>query len=133
LVACERPRLVLEADAVAFVVGFVAYFALIPRFSILGAAIGMVTAQTCSVLGMLRGVKRVGLPLPSPVTLGKAFGAGLLALGAMMACAEFDLPWFICLPAGGVIYLLLLAATRAIPPELLATVFRRRQHYQASG
>jgi O-antigen/teichoic acid export membrane protein len=127
LVACERPRLVLEADAVACVIGFIAYFLLIPRFSLLGAAIGMVVAQTCSVLGMLRGVKLVGLPIPSPLKLLKAVGAGFIAVGAMMACMQIDLPWFLCLVNGGAIYLILLAISRAIPQELLSTVFRRRQ------
>jgi O-antigen/teichoic acid export membrane protein len=129
LVACERPRLVLEADAVAFVAGFVAYFALIPKFSLLGAALGVVIAQTCSVLGMLRGVRRVGLPLPSALSLAKAVGAGIIAVGSMMACMEIDIPWYLCLVNGGAVYLLLLSATRAIPPELLSSVFRRREPY----
>jgi O-antigen/teichoic acid export membrane protein len=133
LVACERPRLVLQADAFAFVVGFAAYFALIPRFSILGAAVGTIVAESCSLLGMLRGLKRAGQQLPSIVNLAKAIGAGLVALASMLAVAQFDVFWMLALLVGGAVYLAVLALTHAIPPELLAVVFRRRDSYQRSA
>ncbi len=133
LVAIERPRLVLAADAFACVLGFAAYFVLIPRFSLLGAAAGTVVAEACSLAGMLLGLKRAGLRLPSVINLAKAMGAGLLALATMMVCSQLDVPWVLALLLGGAVYLVLLAVTHAIPPELLATVFRRRSSYQGSA
>lgn len=130
LVAYERPRLVLEADAAACLLGFAAYFALIPRFSLLGAAAGTVIAEGCSLLGMLRGLRRAGISLPSPVNLVKAVLAGLIAFGAIQACNR--LAWPLALFVGVATYLTLLALTRAIPPELIATVFQRRR-YQRSA
>jgi O-antigen/teichoic acid export membrane protein len=129
LVAYERPRLILEADAAACVLGFLAYFTLIPRFSLLGAAAGTVIAEGCSLLGMLRGLRRAGMALPSPVNLLKAIGAGLIALAVIRACSRFDWPWALLL--GGATYLALLALTHAIPPELIASVLQRR--YQKSA
>jgi O-antigen/teichoic acid export membrane protein len=129
LVAYERPRLIFEADAAACVLGFVAYFALIPTFSLLGAAAGTVIAEGCSLVGMLRGLRRAGIPLPSPVNLLKAVGAGLMALAAIRACNRLE--WPLALLVGGAIYLALLALTHAIPPELIASVFQRR--YQRSA
>jgi O-antigen/teichoic acid export membrane protein len=129
LVAYERPRLILEADAAACVLGFLAYFMLIPRFSLLGAAAGTVIAEGCSLLGMLRGLRRAGIALPSSVNLLKAIGAGLIALAVIRACNRFD--WPLALFLGGASYLALLALTHAIPPELIATVLQRR--YQKSA
>ena len=132
LVAYERPRLILEADAAACLIGFGAYFALIPQFSLLGAAVGTVIAEGVSFLGMLRGLRRAGVPLPSPVNLAKAIGAGLLALGSIMVCNQLEVPWVLALLVGGAVYLILLTLTHAIPPELIASVFRR-DPYQRSA
>jgi len=129
LVAYERPRLILEADAAACVLGFLAYFTLIPRFSLLGAAAGTVVAEGCSLLGMLRGLRRAGMALPSPVNLLKAIGAGLIALAVIRACNRLD--WPLALLLGGPRFMALLALTRAIPPELIASVLQRR--YQRSA
>lgn len=129
LVAYERPRLILQADAAACVLGFLAYFTLIPHFSLLGAAAGTVLAEGCSLLGMLRGLRRAGMALPSPVNLLKAIGAGLIALALIRACNRLDWPLALCL--GGACYLVLLSLTRAIPPEVIASVFQRR--YQKSA
>ncbi len=133
LMAYDRPRLILEADAAACVIGFVAYFALIPKFSLLGAATGTVIAEACSLVGMLRGLRRAGVPLPSPVNLFKAVGAGGLGFAGIMACNQLEVPWPLTLVLAGVIYLLLLALTRAIPPELISSVLRRRDPYQRSA
>ena len=131
LVACERPRLILEADAAACVLGFAAYFILIPRFSLLGAAVGTVVAEGCSLIGMLRGLRRARMPLPSVVNLAKAVCAGLLALVVIRLCARLQWPLAMLLAAAT--YLLLLALTRAIPPELIATVLRRRDPWERSA
>jgi O-antigen/teichoic acid export membrane protein len=133
LVAYERSRLILEADAVACLLGFVAYFSLIPKFSLLGAAIGTVIAEFISLLGMLRGLRRAGVPLPSPVNLFKAVGAGGLGYAAIVACNQLEVPWLLSLLLAGVVYLVVLALTRAIPPELIASVLRRRDTYQRSA
>jgi O-antigen/teichoic acid export membrane protein len=133
LVACEQSRLVFRADAIACVVGFAAYFSLIPRYSLLGAAVGTVIAETFSLVGMLRGLRRAGHGLPSAVNLLKAVGAGLVAGGTMFASDQFDVPWLLSLLLGGVVYLAVLALTRAIPPELLAAVLHRGESYQRSA
>ena len=60
LVACERPRFVLLGDSIACVCAFAAYFALIPSYSYVGAAIGTVVAEVAALVCMLVGLKRAG-------------------------------------------------------------------------
>lgn len=123
LVACGRPRLVLTADAVACACAFVAYFGLIPRFSLLGAAAGTVIAETAALIAMIIALQRAGRRLPSPANPAKAVIAGGLAVISMKYLAAFGAPWLLALAAGGALYLAVLALTRAIPREVLVVVF----------
>lgn len=132
LVACERPRFVLVADTVAAVGAFTAYFSLIPRFSLLGAAEGTVVAELCALTGMLVALKRAGRPLPSWVNPAKAAAAGAIAAAAMIYLVRLELPWLLALVAGAAVYGVCLLATRAIPPELVFNALRRRVAYQRS-
>ena len=122
LVACERPRLVLIADAVACACAFTAYFGLIPRFSLLGAAAGTVIAEASALVAMLVALRQAGRPLPSPANPVKAVIAGALAVLAMRYLAGLGAPWLLALAAGGALYLAVLTLTRAIPRELLLVV-----------
>jgi O-antigen/teichoic acid export membrane protein len=123
LVACERPRLVLIADAVACTCAFTAYFGLIPRFSLLGAAAGTVVAEASALVAMSLALRRAGRRLPSLANPAKAVIAGALAALVMKYLADFGVPWLLALAAGGALYLALVALTRAIPRELLNVVF----------
>lgn len=123
LVACERPRLVLMADAVACVCAFAAYFALIPRFSLLGAAAGTVVAEASALIAMTVALRRAGRRLPSLVNPAKAVVAGVLAVLAMKYLASCGAPWLLAIAAGGALYLAISVVTRAIPRELLLVVF----------
>ena len=123
LVACERPRLVLIADAVACACAFAAYFALIPRFSLLGAAAGTVVAEASALIAMTVALRRSGRRLPSLANPAKAVIAGAVAVLTMRYLAAWGAPWLLALAAGGVLYLVLSALTRAIPRELLLVVF----------
>ena len=134
LVACERPRIVLMGDSVACACAFAAYFALIPRYSFVGAAIGTVVAEVAAMICMLIGLQRAGRPLPSVGNPVKAVFSGGVAAAAMMFLARFDFPWMLSLVLGGGIYLAGLALTRAIPRELILNVLRRRGvAYQGSA
>jgi O-antigen/teichoic acid export membrane protein len=134
LVACERSRLVFIADAVACAFAFVAYFALIPKFSLIGAATGTVVAETCALVGMLYGLKRAGRSVPSLKNAAKAMISGAVAAAAMLLLARLELSWLLALPLGGVVYLGGLALTHAIPRELVLSVLRRRRvAYQGSA
>jgi O-antigen/teichoic acid export membrane protein len=119
LVACEKPRLVLLADAIACVCAFAAYFALIPRFSIIGAAAGTVIAEASALVAMCVALKRAGRRLPSLANPAKAVVCGALAVLAMEYLAGFGTPWPLAIAAGGAVYLALAAVTGAIPRELL--------------
>jgi O-antigen/teichoic acid export membrane protein len=123
LVACDRPRLVLGADAIACACAFAAYFALIPRFSLLGAAAGTVVAEASALVAMVVALGRAGQPLPSLRNPAKAVIAGALAVLAMKYLAACGTPWLLALAAGGASYLALAALTRAIPRELLLILF----------
>ncbi|HEV7138709.1 MAG TPA: flippase [Steroidobacteraceae bacterium] len=123
LVACERPRLVLIADAVACTCAFAAYFGLIPRFSLLGAAAGTVVAEASALIAMSVALRWAGRRLPSLANPAKAVIAGALAVLAMRYLAAWGAPWLVALAAGGALYLVLSALTRAIPRELLLIVF----------
>jgi O-antigen/teichoic acid export membrane protein len=122
LVACGRPTLVLIADSVACTCAFVAYFGLIPRFSLLGAAIGTVVAEATALLAMSFGLRRAGRSLPSLANPAKAVIAGALAAVAMRYLAAFGTPWLLALALGGALYLALLALTGAIPRELIVVI-----------
>jgi O-antigen/teichoic acid export membrane protein len=133
LVACERPRFVLMGDSIACVCAFAAYFALIPSYSYVGAAIGTVVAEVAALICMLFGLKRAGRPLPSFTNPLKAAISGAIAAAAMMLLTHFELPWLLTLVVGGAVYLGGLALTRAIPRDLLVSVLRRRRvAYQGS-
>ncbi|HEX5325265.1 MAG TPA: flippase [Acetobacteraceae bacterium] len=122
LVACERPRLVLIADTVACACAFVAYFGLIPRFSLLGAAVGTVIAETIALMAMIVGLRYAGRRLPSLANPAKAVVAGALAALTMKSLAGLGAPWLLALAVGGALYLALLALTRTIPKELLFVI-----------
>jgi O-antigen/teichoic acid export membrane protein len=133
LVACERPRFVLMGDSIACVCAFAAYFALIPSYSYVGAAIGTVVAEVAALICMLIGLKRAGRPLPSFTNALKAVVSGAIAAATMMLLTRFEWPWLLTLVVGGAVYLGGLALTRAIPRDLLVSVLRRRRvAYQGS-
>jgi O-antigen/teichoic acid export membrane protein len=123
LVACGEPRRVLMGDALACACAFAAYFALIPRFSLLGAAAGTVVAEASAFIAMLVGLLRAGRRLPSLANPAKAIIAGALAALAMKYLAGIGTAWWLSLAAGGVLYLALVALTGAIPRELVLVVF----------
>jgi O-antigen/teichoic acid export membrane protein len=122
LVACGRPRLVLTADALACTCAFVAYFALIPRFSLLGAAAGTVVAEATALIAMSLALRRAGRPLPSLLNPAKAVIAGALAVLSMKYLSACGAAWLLALAAGGALYLVALMLTRAIPRQLLLVV-----------
>lgn len=123
LVACERPRLVLIADSVACACAFAAYFGLIPRFSLLGAAAGTVVAEASALIAMLVALSRAGRRLPSLANPAKAVIAGSLAALAMKYLAGIGAPWLLALVVGGALYLMIVALTGALPRDLLLVVF----------
>ncbi|HEX4266510.1 MAG TPA: flippase [Steroidobacteraceae bacterium] len=123
LVACGKPRLVLIADAVACICAFAAYFGLIPRFSLLGAAAGTVVAESSALIAMCLALRRAGRRLPSLANPGKALAAGALAVLSMRYLITVGIPWLLALAAGGVLYLAALTLTRAIPRQLLLVVW----------
>ena len=125
LVACERPRLVLAGDAFACCCAFAAYFVLIPRFSLLGAAAGTVIAEACALAGMLLGLKRAGRHLPGLANPVKAMAAGCVSALAMRGLVRVGAPWIAALAAGGALYLGLLMLTRAIPQEVVLRALGR--------
>jgi O-antigen/teichoic acid export membrane protein len=134
LVACEKPRVVLVGDSVACACAFAAYFALIPRFSFVGAAIGTVVAEVAALVCMLVGLSRAGRPLPSILNPLKALVSGAVAGAVMIFLQRFQLFWLVNLAVGGGVYLVCLALTRAIPRELVLNVLRRRRvAYQGSA
>jgi O-antigen/teichoic acid export membrane protein len=134
LVACEKPRSVLLGDSVACVCAFTAYFALIPSYSYVGAAIGTVVAEVAALACMLVGLRRAGKPLPSLINPVKALLSGGAAAVAMIFLGRFELPWPVTLGVGGAVYLVSLALTRAIPREIVLSVLRRRRVvYQGSA
>jgi O-antigen/teichoic acid export membrane protein len=134
LVACEKPRFVLLGDSVACVCAFAAYFALIPTYSFVGAAIGTVVAEVAALVCMLVGLRRAGRPLPSLLNPLKALLSGGAAAMVMIFLGRSGLSWLVALGVGGGVYLVFLALTRAIPREIVLNVLRRRRvAYQGSA
>jgi O-antigen/teichoic acid export membrane protein/glycosyltransferase involved in cell wall biosynthesis len=126
LIALDRSRLVLIADAAACAIALAAYFILIPQFSFVGAASGTCIAEGAILVGMLWGVRRAGHPLPSFKTAPKTILAGVLAAAAIYGLEYIGLYWLLALAIGGACYVGLLALFGAIPRELIASL-RQRQ------
>jgi uncharacterized membrane protein YhhN len=60
--------------------------------------------------------------------------SGAATAAAMIFLERLELPWPVTLVIGGVLYLVCLALTRAIPRELVLNVLRRRRvAYQGSA
>jgi len=119
---------------VACLCAFAAYFALIPSYSFVGAAIGTVVAEVAALACMLVGLRRAGRPLPSLINPVKALLSGGAAAMAMIFLGRFGLPWLASLGVGGAVYLVSLALTRAIPREIVLNALRRRRVvYQGSA
>ncbi len=128
LIAIDRPREVLYADAFAFVLAFAAYLILIPRFSFVGAAAGTVIAEASVLAGMLWGLKRAGERLPQWNGAAKAVFAGAVAAAAMWTLARVAaVPWVAALVIGGAVYAGAIALTGAVPRELILKIIRKPQ------
>jgi peptidoglycan biosynthesis protein MviN/MurJ (putative lipid II flippase) len=106
-------------------VALVAYFTLIPKFSLVGAAIGTAIAEASVLCGMLFGLRRAGQALPRCPSAPKTLLAGAAAAGAMLLMSHLGAAWMVALAMGGIIYLLLLALTGAIPRDLAVRLLRR--------
>jgi O-antigen/teichoic acid export membrane protein len=113
------------ADAGACSVALLAYFILIPKFSLIGAAAGTAIAEASVLTGMLLGLRRAGQPLPRCRSAPKTLAAGVTAAGVIWLLSYFATPWVLALLIGGAVYLGLLAVTGAIPRDLAASLLRR--------
>ncbi|MHB8814688.1 MAG: flippase [Steroidobacteraceae bacterium] len=122
LVACRRPRLVLIADSAACACAIAAYFALIPKFSLVGAAAGTVVAEASALVAMTVALRRAGRRFPSLRNPAKAMMGGALAVSLMRYLAGFGTPWLLALAAGCALYFAMMTLTRAIPKELVLVV-----------
>ena len=132
LIALDRARLVLIADAAACAIALAAYFILIPQFSFIGAAVGTTLAEGAILVGMLWGVRRAGQPLPSFRNAPKTILAGALAAAAIYGLEYLGLHWLLALAIGGALYLGLLALFGAIPRELIAGLRTKSDPARAS-
>jgi O-antigen/teichoic acid export membrane protein/glycosyltransferase involved in cell wall biosynthesis len=133
LIALDRSRLVLIADAAACAIALGAYFILIPQFSFIGAAIGTTIAEGAILIGMLWGVRRAGHPLPSFKNAPKTILAGALAAAAIYGLEYIGLFWLLALAIGGALYVGLLALFGAIPRELIASLRQRNSKADEQG
>jgi O-antigen/teichoic acid export membrane protein/glycosyltransferase involved in cell wall biosynthesis len=126
LIALDRARSVLIADAAACAVALIAYFILIPRYSFIGAAIGTAIAEGAILVAMLFGMWRAGLVLPRlPIAPRTLLAGGIAAMG-ILALEHFEVPWMLSLAIGGGVYVGLLILLGAIPRELIDSVLRRQ-------
>jgi O-antigen/teichoic acid export membrane protein len=127
LIALDRPRSVLAADAASCAIALVAYFILIPKFSLIGAAVGTAVAEASVLFAMLWGVQHAGQPLPRLRGLAKTLAAGITAAGGMWLLAQLSFHWMLALACGGLIYVGLLALTGALPREFIDSLRKRRR------
>ncbi len=125
LISLDHSRTVLMADACACTIALVAYFVLIPRYSLVGAAIGTAIAEGAILVGMTWGIRRAGQAFPRCPSAPKTILAGAVAAAVIVALNRFEAPWLLALAIGGALYIGLLALTGAIPREFVATLFRR--------
>lgn len=125
LIALDRSRQVLIADACACAAALVAYFVLIPRFSLVGAATGTAIAEAGVLVGMALGLRRAGRPWPRCSSALRTAFAAVVGAVALWLLTGLELPWLIAMVLGGGVYVALLALTGAIPRELAASVLRR--------
>jgi O-antigen/teichoic acid export membrane protein len=125
LIAIDRPRSVLAADAVSCAIALVAYLTLIPYYSFVGAAVGTALAEGSVLFAMLWSLQHAGRPLPRLSSVAKTFAAGITAAAAIWLMSQMSLHWMIALVLGGSIYVGLLALTGAVPREFIDHLRRR--------
>jgi O-antigen/teichoic acid export membrane protein len=131
LIAIDRPRAVLYADAGSCVIALAAYLLLIPKFSLVGAAAGTVVAEASVLGGMLYSLKRAGRELPDWTNATKVLLAGAIAASIMWALHRSSIPWFAGLALGGAVYAICLGVTGAVPRELIARILRKSRPREA--
>lgn len=131
LIAIDRPRAVLYADAGSCAIALAAYLLLIPQFSLVGAAAGTVVAEASVLSGMLYSLKRAGRDLPGWTNALKALIAGAIAALIMWSLARAHVPWLAALALGGAVYAIALTVTGAVPRELIVKMLRKPQPSQA--
>jgi O-antigen/teichoic acid export membrane protein len=127
LIALDRPRFVLLADAASCAIALVAYFVLIPTYSLYGAAIGTAIAEFSVYIAMLVGVKKAGQPLPPMLASVKTIIAGVTAGGAIWLALRIEWNWMLALAVGGAVYVVLLALTGALPREFLENLKKKKR------
>jgi len=131
LIAIDRPRAVLYADAGSCVIALGAYLLLIPKFSLVGAAAGTAIAEASVLGGMAYSLKRTGRELPGWRNAVKALLAGGVAAVIMWALARAALPWLAALVVGGAVYAIALTATGAVPRELILKILKKPRPSEA--
>jgi O-antigen/teichoic acid export membrane protein len=127
LIALDRPRAVLGADAASCAIALAAYLILIPYFSFVGAAVGTALAEASVCFAMLWGLQHAGQPLPKMTSVAKTLAAGLTAAAAIWLMSRLSLHWMIALAFGGLLYVGLLALTGAVPRELVDSLLKRNR------
>jgi O-antigen/teichoic acid export membrane protein len=98
---------------------------LIPKYSLIGAAIGTAIAEASVLCGMALGLRRAGAPLPRCPNAPKVLLAGVTGAGSIWLMSHLGSPWAVSLIVGGNVYVALLALTGAIPRDLAANLLRR--------
>jgi O-antigen/teichoic acid export membrane protein len=131
LIAIDRPRAVLYADAGSCVLALAAYLLLIPKFSLVGAAAGTVVAEASVLGGLLYSLRRTGRELPGWANATKVLLAGAIAASIMWSLARVHVPWLAALTLGGAIYAIALTVTGAVPRELILRILRKPRPSEA--
>jgi O-antigen/teichoic acid export membrane protein len=127
LIALDRPRFVLLADGASCAIALVAYFVLIPLYSLYGAAIGTAIAELNVFIAMLVGLRKAGQATPKMLASVKTMVAGGTAAGAIWLMTRLELNWMLALVIGGALYVTLLALTGALPREFMDSLRKKRR------
>jgi O-antigen/teichoic acid export membrane protein len=122
--ALDRQAELLPGYALAAVLGVGSFFVLVPWLGPVGVSAGLLVGEAIVLLVVLRVLRRAAGIGPSWTIAAKAVGCAALAFLTARLPLVRDLPWMLAAAAAGLVYLVLLIITRAVPAYLMALVRR---------
>lgn len=121
VVVLNKQKAMIWGYAADAILSLAAYFLLIPRFGVWGAAWGTVFSEVLMVILTFWMVAKTSRIIPSLKTFGKAVFSAFVAGAIILLIRDFN--WVLAGVVGLAVYLSLLYFTRAVTKELLREIF----------
>ncbi len=131
LTAMNLQHRAFKIDISCLAVAAVAYLALVPLFSYVGAGIGTAIVESTIAVSLAAALRREGLRGLIPSSWWKTLLAGTVAVVTMRSIASMHWRWVIGIVTGGLVYLGILMLMGAIPLNYLRAVINSPKSHSA--